>query len=73
MGLNIEELELLILGLSKLGGNTKNWGLQDKIIKEIRKVHNEIELEKNDDRICHWDWSDDELTGFKELDNPDMP
>lgn len=31
-----------------------------------------VELEKNNDKICHWE-NEGELTGFKELDNPECP
>ena len=50
MNFNNSELHLLLEGLSKLGGNEENWNLQDRLIK----LHNEIELDKNDDVICHW-------------------
>lgn len=60
MQLNISELELLLKGLSNLGGNNENWELQDRIIKQI----NWLEKCNNEKK---------ELTGFKELDFPEMP
>ena len=44
----IGELQMLLKGLEQLSGNNYNWNLQ-------KRINNEIELEKNDNMICHFE------------------
>lgn len=41
MQLNINDYQLLLKGLTKLGGNEENWELQERIIKEIKRLEKE--------------------------------
>lgn len=41
MDLNKNELQELLKGLEKLGGNNVNWNLQQRIIKELEAINKE--------------------------------
>jgi len=41
MNLKINHYQILLEGLTKLGGNEENWKLQERIIKEIEKLERE--------------------------------
>jgi hypothetical protein len=56
LNLNIKELELLLKGLESLSGNVENWTLQNKVMEEMKEVHNEIELEEHDKALCYFNY-----------------